>query len=201
MLEAFPNSKLRGRTLFSFDCEFVDTGTTAELISIGLVRQDGAELYLENRDFPDHSGHLLDDWMNRHVMDKTFLVTAPDDPRIVPHAEIARQVADFLMSGDGAPSIWAHYASYDYLCFARLFGRVLDIPDGLPRFAMDFRVLQELSGIKAPSQSPVNAHHALVDARWGKRAFAAFGLPFDGFDYPRDTALPEPLALREPVPA
>lgn len=201
MLNMFPRSHLHRKTLFSFDAEFVDTGNSVELISIGLVRQDGAELYLENGNFLERSGHLLDDWMNQHVMGKTFMITAPDDDRIVPHADMAGLVSRFLLADGSSPSIWAHYAPYDYVAFAQLFGRVIDIPDGLPRFAMDFRVMQELTGIKPPSQSPENSHHALIDARWGKLAFASFGIPFQAYDPVRDRALPEPSASNDPAPA
>ncbi|WP_411839639.1 3'-5' exoribonuclease domain-containing protein [Paracoccus sp. ME4] len=192
LLESIMSGPLRDRMLISFDTEFVDTGTSVELISIGLVRADGRELYLENADFPDRGGHLVDDWMEAHVMEKTFLRTAPDDERILPHGEIGARVRDFMLEGGKAPSLWAHYASYDFLAFSHLFGRMLDIPDGLPRHCMDFRVLQDLTGIKPPSQDKANAHHALVDARWGKRAFAAFGMEFERFDPARDLELPEP---------
>lgn len=33
-----------------FDTEFIEDGKTIDLISIGMVRDDGEELYLENRE-------------------------------------------------------------------------------------------------------------------------------------------------------
>lgn len=191
----FPSAKLADKDLISFDTEFVDAGDHLALISIGLVRADGSELYLENRDFMADSGHLVDDWMADHVLAKTFLMTAPNDSRIVGRDEMAGRVLDFVTETGRKPSLWAHYASYDWVALCQLYGRMLDLPDAFPRFAMDFRVAQDLSGVKPPSQSKVNSHHALIDARWGKLAFEALGIPFQKFDAERDLLLPEP----EPV--
>lgn len=191
-------TRLQDKTLITFDTEFIDTGSTIELISIGLVRADGAELYLENGEFLAQSGHLLNDWMSAHVMPKTFLTTAPDDPRIRSKAEIGEEVLRFCTEQGREPSLWAHYASYDWVALCQLYGPMISIPKGMPYYAMDFRVAQDLTGIKPPSQDPTNSHHALIDARWGKRAFAAFGIPFDAFDPDKDFELPAPAPAMRP---
>lgn len=200
MRPAFPNAALTNKTLISFDTEFIDTGSTIELISIGLVRADGAELYLENGEFLAENSHLLNDWMNTHVMPKTFMTSAPDDPRIVTKAEIGQQVLTFCTEQGKEPSLWAHYASYDWAALCQLYGPMINIPKGMPYHAMDFRVAQDLSGVKPPSQDPKNSHHALIDARWGKLAFAAFGMAFAPFDPEKDFALPAPAPDLRPAP-
>lgn len=190
------SDRFKDKTLISLDTEFIDTGTEIALISVGMVREDGAELYLENRRFFADHEHLIDDWTAQNTLAKTFLQTAPDDPRIVDKSEMGEQILRFCLEGGKEPSIWAHYASYDWVALCQVWGPMLSIPTGMPYHAMDFRVAQDLLGVKAPSQEPVNHHHALIDARWGKRAFAALGLPFAQFDAERDQRLPEP----EPSP-
>jgi hypothetical protein len=49
---------------YFYDCEFIEDGKTIDLISIGVVREDGAELYLESNEFdPDKAS----DWVRQNV--------------------------------------------------------------------------------------------------------------------------------------
>lgn len=43
-----PEDQTAGRMRIWFDTEFIEDGKTIDLISIGLVRDDGSELYHEN---------------------------------------------------------------------------------------------------------------------------------------------------------
>ena len=64
-------------------------------------------------------------------------------------------------------------------------------PAGMPKFCMDSKAAAVMSGVTLPSQTGTpNEHHALVDARWGKLALEALGVPFCRFDPDRDYDLP-----------
>lgn len=166
-----------------FDTEFVNRNGRTFLISIGAVREDGAELYLENRDFDRDD--LIDGWMRDHVMDKL----SPAD-HAVPYAEIGPAFARFCLE-HGPAELWAHYAAHDFVAACDLYGGMLLMPEGMPKFCMDTKVVSVMTGIALPSQSGTpNEHHALVDARWGKLALDALGVPFARFDPERDYELP-----------
>lgn len=50
---------------FFMDCEFIDTGSSIDLISIGIVCEDGRELYLQSVEFdPDKASP----WVEEHVL-------------------------------------------------------------------------------------------------------------------------------------
>jgi hypothetical protein len=69
-----------------YDCEFIEDGRTIDLISIGMVREDGEELYLVNEEIGEHgpnSGALY-----RKIVRHDFLMR-----NVVPHLP--------LRSGDG----------------------------------------------------------------------------------------------------
>jgi hypothetical protein len=50
------------------DCEFIDTGRDIDLISIGMVREDGEELYLVAQDTALMERASADDWLREHVI-------------------------------------------------------------------------------------------------------------------------------------
>ena len=42
---------------FFYDCEFIEDGTTIELVSLGMVAEDGRELYVVSTEFdPERAG-------------------------------------------------------------------------------------------------------------------------------------------------
>ena len=54
-----------------FDTEFLEDGKTIDLISIGLVREDGKELYLINKDMNVRKA-IKDVWVRENVMKGIF---------------------------------------------------------------------------------------------------------------------------------
>lgn len=133
-----------------FDTEFIEDGRTIDLISIGMVREDGATLYRESSDV-DLS--RADDWVRTNVLPHLQGIG-------IPRAEIAKQIIKF--AGD-APEFWAYYADYDWVALCQLYGRMINLPEGWPRFCRDFR--QEANGWRLPKQES-GEHHALSDALW-----------------------------------
>jgi hypothetical protein len=137
-----------------FDTEFIEDGRTIDLLSIGLVREDGATYYAEPAE-ADRS--RASEWVRANVLP---YLTGPVKPR----AQIAREVVEF--AGEG-PEFWAWYADYDWVALCQLFGTMMDLPDGWPMFCRDYR--QVTDGAALPKQDPEvdgPEHHALSDARW-----------------------------------
>ncbi|QUS40552.1 3'-5' exoribonuclease [Tardiphaga alba] len=142
-----------------FDTEFIEDGKTIDLLSIGLVREDGASLYIENADC-DRS--KASDWVKENVI--VHLHPRP----VFGRDDIARQIVEFV--GD-KPQFWAYYADYDWVALCQLFGTMMDLPKGWPMYCRDVKQLcDEIGNPELPKQSSTE-HHALADAMWTKQAW------------------------------
>lgn len=147
-----------------FDTEFIEDGKTIELISIGMVREDGAVLYLVSNEFDESRAN---DWVKENVLNQ--LGTEERFSR----KEIAQKILEF--AGD-KPEFWAYYADYDWVVLCQLFGRMIDLPKHFPMFCMDLK--QEMQRLGYTKDRLDNAgvtcnkeHNALEDAIWTKRAY------------------------------
>lgn len=133
---------------------------TIELISIGIVSEDGREFYAESSEVNLDN---CNDWVKANVLPHL----GPREQRIS-RAEIKEAILTFLGKD---PVLWAYYASYDWVSFAWLFGDMVDLPSGYPMLPMDLQqiwiLLGRPDGIKPPT--PVNSHNALVDAKWNRQ--------------------------------
>lgn len=141
-----------------FDTEFIEDGKTIDLISIGMLREDGAELYIESSEC-DLS--RADDWVKAYVL--THL-TGKTETR----NDIAASILEF--AGD-RPEFWAYYADYDWVALCQLFGRMLDLPEGWPMYCRDLKQLADEHSISLSNISNSSEHHALADARWCRDAY------------------------------
>lgn len=162
---------------YFLDTEFIEDGKTIELLSIGIVADDGREFYAENSE-ADLS--RADDWVKENVI--RHLWSQQKDKRtgnawsrdggtdgLMPPGMIARMVCQFCDPEKyGTPEFWAYYADYDWVVFCQLFGRMIDLPKGFPMMCMDLKQLAIHKRLdKSPAQSETE-HHALADARWNK---------------------------------
>jgi hypothetical protein len=71
------------------------------------------------------------------------------------------------------PEIWANFASYDWVALCQIWGRMIDLPSGMPMFCMDLMQDLRQRGIKRselPKQDPATEHSAIEDARWLRKA-------------------------------
>lgn len=165
---------------FYLDTEFIERGHQhpIELISIGIVAENGDELYAV----------LLDGWDASHASDwvrENVLRNIGDAPR-VPRADVANRIRSFVAerSADSKPEFWGYYADYDWVIFCQLFGAVIDLPKGWPMFCRDvIQVCKEMGNPELPKQTGCE-HNALADARH-IREMHLFLRPADG-----ETTLP-----------
>lgn len=145
------------RTRIFFDTEFIDDGKTIELISIGMVRDDGEELYLESGEI---NWRNASQWVLENVHPH---LTGVQHSR----AEIAQQVREFV---GPKPEFWAYFAAYDWVVLCQLYGRMLDVPTGWPHFCCDLR--QEMWNLpKDLLPEQMVKHNALGDARWVRESW------------------------------
>jgi hypothetical protein len=167
---------------YFYDTEFLEDGKTVDLISIGIVAEDGREYYAVSSEcvtrrferrirksewlmanvvpsLPKPSG----DW-NLH-MPKSWLFNYHGH-EVKPRAQIAQEVKDFLLKAD-APELWADYGAYDHVALCQLWGRMIDLPSGMPMFTRDIQQEAARLGFawdELPRQDE-GLHNALADAR------------------------------------
>lgn len=176
-------------TAIDYDCEFIEDGSTVDLISIGMVADDGREYYAVSSDAP--WDRIKDrDWLVRNVLpslpmtgrnslDK-YLANSPNsyprpgismvavdvrDSRVKPRQVIANEVRDFILAAPD-PQLWAWYGAYDHVCLCQLWGSMIALPEGVPMWTNDLKQECERLGNPAlPSLPGVTEHNALSDAR------------------------------------
>jgi 3' exoribonuclease, RNase T-like len=164
-----------------FDTEFLEDGERIHLISIGMVREDGAEYYAVSDDAtkrPLNGRIRKSEWLMANVVPS--LPQAPADWNVYqpgrwlfdyaeacvkPRRVIAREVRDFILAAPD-PELWAWFAAYDHVVLAQLWGRMIDLPDGIPMWTNDLKQEAErLGNPPLPSMPRGRQHHALDDAR------------------------------------
>lgn len=148
---------------YYLDTEFYEDGHTIDLISIGVVREDGASMYAVSR---EARLDRVSDWVRDNVLPHLPLYGSPE---WMTRAEIRAAVDAFTRPPDGSkPEVWAYFADYDWIVLCQLFGTMMDLPEHLPRFCMDLKQLAfERGDPKLPEVE--NEHNALADARWNMR--------------------------------
>jgi hypothetical protein len=181
-----------------YDCEFLEDGVTIAPISIGIVAEDGRELYLINQgiEWTDVYGDLHDricdhNWLMENVVPHLPVTSVQQpgptnvyprksgsfnidcsDNRVVPLRFIRNAVRDFLLADGGPVELWGYYSSYDHILLCQLWGKMIDLPAGIPMWTND--VQQEAArlglDLSLPKQAG-NAHNALDDARWTRDAW------------------------------
>jgi 3' exoribonuclease, RNase T-like len=151
---------------FFLDTEFMESGHLfpITLLSIGIVAEDGREFYAINR---EADWTLANDWVKENVI--PHLRHANETTPKLAYIDIAHRVAEFV--GSGKPEFWGYYADYDWVVFAQLFGKMIDLPKGWPMYCRDIKQwCDELGNPSLPAQESTE-HDALADARWNKEAF------------------------------
>ncbi|MFF3928598.1 hypothetical protein [Streptomyces hirsutus] len=159
-----------------YDTEFLEDGKTIELISIGMVAEDGREYYAVNRDMPvrrirKHKWLMENVVLGlpkghgdlRNSMSKRWLFHYGDH-RVKSRMVIAAQVAEFIQATPD-PQLWAWYGAYDHVALAQLWGRMIDLPDGVPMWTNDLKQECERLGNPTLPEQPDGVHNALADAQ------------------------------------
>ena len=146
--------------IYFLDTEFWERPCQIDLISIGIVCEDGREYYAESNEID--SADIANDWIIRNVMPR---LTGPRKSK----AAIGQDIIAFV-GADEKPEFWGYYADYDWVVFCWLFGAMIDLPKGFPMFCRDLKQWAvDLGNPKLPSQT--DEHHALCDARWNRQVF------------------------------
>lgn len=149
---------------YFLDTEFHEEQNSLELISIGIVAEDGREFYAESSEYDESRAHP---WLVDNVLPH---LGAPEHRKT--RLDIAGRILEFCDPARyGKPEFWGHYADYDWVVFAWLFGAMVDLPDGFPMYCRDIKQFaDDLGDPRLPEQGK-GEHDALQDARWNMKAW------------------------------
>jgi len=151
---------------YFYDTEFIEDGRTIELVSIGIVAEDGREYYAVSTDFDATRANA---WVRENVLDK---LPNPGDPVWKPLETIRTEVLAFLTSvKDGDPELWAWVGAYDHVVLAQLWGDMAGLPRAIPRYTRELKQYWEFAGRPYLPKTPDASHDALVDARHNLEKF------------------------------
>jgi hypothetical protein len=144
---------------YFYDCEFIEDGLTIELVSIGVVAEDGREFYAVSTEFDDSRAGQ---WVRTHVLPK---LPSPGDRAWRSRARIRDDLLAFLTETGNDIELWAWIAAYDHVALCQLWGAMPALPRPLPRFTRELRQRWEDTGRPPLPAAPADAHDALADAR------------------------------------
>lgn len=177
-----------------YDCEFLEDGSTIDLISIGIYAEDGREYYAVSNEFDTrrvarhgwlmenvmtsiaHEQFIVYDFEGKPAVQDIFVT----DPAARCRDQIKTGISYFLSEGlegdpvigsfQNKPELWAWCGAYDHVCLAQLWGPMIDMPRNLPFWTDDIRTLLRMAGIEPSDcpRQPEGLHNALSDARWNK---------------------------------
>jgi hypothetical protein len=165
---------------YFYDTEFIEDGKTIDLISIGIVSDDGRSYYAVSTEFnPRKASQWVIDNVLVHLPERHVnLSDLSVSPRLKGESlvwksrqRIAADLISFFGKGAENFELWGYYADYDHVALCQLYGTMMDLPDGWPMYTLDIK--QEcvrLGNPKLPEQRK-SEHHALADAWWNKQAF------------------------------
>lgn len=184
------------KPLFAKRHHFID------LISIGVVAEDGREYHAIccEYDYKD-----ADNWVKENVILPLYISTVKGDQRNHITAEGFHKVHGrtidqirydlFSFFFPGATSEWigtsdelwkaeksekvklyGYYSAYDHVLLCSIFGRMIDLPNGMPMFTIDLKQMMEERGLTKEWKhsicpDPEGEHNALIDAKWNKSLY------------------------------
>ena len=142
------------------DTEFIENGRTIDLISIGLVDENGLGYYAESAECD--MAHASP-WVRQNVIPHL-----KGGRSSIPRAIIAAEIVRFA---GPKPEFWAYYADYDWVALCQIYGTMMQLPKGWPKFCMDVKQLCVSVGDPCLPEQVSAEHNALNDAVWTKAAY------------------------------
>lgn len=170
---------------YFYDTEFLENGETIELISIGIVAEDGREYYAVNTNM-SASAIVNHEWLRENVWPylplrsyalshgmHTVLDTGHKDVKY--KSTIAKEVMEFLQPNPEDyrhTELWAWCGAYDHVALMQLWGTMSSVHGtGLPFYTHDLKSIHDLFLTDEQRDElrnlefDGNAHNALDDAR------------------------------------
>ena len=164
------------------DTEFMEDGHTITPLSIGLVREDGAEYYAEfasmiqarpNDFVRDNVVPNLKTWHPVSFSSSIGILSVDKGAKW--KDDIKKEILEFC---EDSPEFWGYFCDYDWVLICQMFGNMSDLPASEPYnwpfFCLDikqemYRTNWKKEQIELKYPQPTT-HNALDDARWVRDA-------------------------------
>lgn len=195
---------------FFIDTEFKEKPNTIDLISIGIVCENGNEYYALNKDF-NLSVVWKDEWLRENVLLPIYTEHVSGDMRNSFSFSISSMKWILKSFGKSKPEIaseikafvyrenhnihpdkvsnfediikihpiefYGYFADYDWVVFCWIFGKMIDLPKGFPKYCRDLKQIMDEMGLDRAWKyqncpDPKGIHNALIDARWNLELFS-----------------------------
>lgn len=176
---------------YFLDTEFREEPGTIDLISIGIVNEEGKEYYALNKEC-NLRKIWNDDWLRDNVLipiyndeDSYYKKQNEFSFSVIKDIfskngktikEIRQEILDF--TGQDSPEFYGYYSNYDWVVFCWIFGRMIDLPKSYPMYCKDLQHIIDYNNLskewedKNCPQSD-NEHNALSDAKWNLKLYKA----------------------------
>jgi hypothetical protein len=157
-----------------------------DLISIGIVCEDGRELHLISREYEYRDAN---DWVKQNVIEPMYVQTVHGDARNEWNARTFHKGYGFDLDSIktalikffeiGQPcniEVYGYYSDYDWVVFCSIFGTMMDLPKTFPMYCLDLKQMMKERGLskewkKENCPDPEGEHNALVDAKWNRKLY------------------------------
>lgn len=193
---------------YYLDTEFIESSErkTIDLISIGIVAEDGRKYYAISTEF---DASLASEWVVENVLNKLpprpkSFNPSEASPRQVSESKawksretIKQEILKFTNQDVSPIEFWAGWADYDWVVFCWLFGNMIDLPKGYPFYCNDVIQWKNQLGLKREflPPKPENSHNALADAQWVKESYDVLKQYSDNQNRRRSDG--KPVALKD----
>lgn len=150
---------------YFIDTEFIESGhgNPIELLSVGIVAEDGREFYGVNSEADTSRAN---DWVKANVLPYLDIKGSEF------HYDTLASNILYLTRDDPKPEFWGWCCGFDYVLISQLIG-FNNWPDGWPYYFRDIQQLADGWGesLDGGSALPEDGHNALADARQIKRLY------------------------------
>ena len=120
-----------------FDTEFTGLQQDTDLISIGIVAEDGREFYAELNDYREEK---LDNWLKENV------IANLTETEKFSKSEVAEKIKEFLSPYEKV-EVWSDCLAYDWVLFNNLFGGAFGVPKNVYYIPFDICTLMKIRNV------------------------------------------------------
>lgn len=167
---------------YFYDLEFEERGEYIIPISLGIVSEDGRELYLINKEYMETCFSLESYfWKGQYesaptkwLWDNVIQNISREDVEAhgKPYESWGPIVQSFVSDNGKYTSrknieLWAYYGAYDHVALAQIWGPMINLPEPIPMYTHELKQIMH-SRIE---YKPEVEHNALSDARWNRKVW------------------------------